>query len=132
MFLRRNGSKYNAEKTVVDGVEFASKMEARRYVVLKSYVGKTITDLERQPKFVLQDAFRYGREAVRKIEYRADFAYTVGLGRPGETCYRVVEDVKGMETPEFKIKLKIWKKLHGHLYQFRIVKGVKAILSAPA
>jgi hypothetical protein len=124
-------SKFGAIRTQVDGIEFASKMEARRYVVLKSHVGKTISDLQLQPTFVLQESFRYGNEAIRKIEYKADFSYTVGLGGSGETCFRVVEDVKGMETPDFKIKLKIWKKLYGHLYQFRLVKGAKAVSSSP-
>jgi hypothetical protein len=124
-------SKYGAKRTEVDGIKFASKSESERYKVLRDAVGKTICELELQPRFVLQDKFRYRDENIRAIEYVADFRYTVGLGRSGETCYSVVEDVKGMILPEFKLKLKIWKKLYGHLYEFRIVKGAKAVRATP-
>jgi hypothetical protein len=131
MALRFNGSKYGAKRVEIDGHKFSSRMEGERYKILRDAVGNTICELELQPRFILQDKFRYRDENIRAIEYVADFRYTMGLGRPGETCYKVCEDVKGFILPEFKLKLKIWKKLYGHLYEFRIVKGAKAVRTPP-
>jgi len=128
-FNRKKGQKYGAVKTCVNGVVFSSKAEAARYQTLLGYVGKTISDLELQPRFVLQEKFRHRDENIRAIEYVADFKYVKWPGNTPE--HTVVEDVKGMILPEFKLKLKIWKKLYGHLYEFRIVKGMKQIKSAP-
>ena len=49
--------KYNAKKTVVDGIKFDSKKEAARYEVLKGLerVGK-IDRLELQPRFEVQES----------------------------------------------------------------------------
>ena len=99
--------KYNAKKTVVDGVTFDSTAEARRYGELKllERAGE-ILNLELQPVFVLQDGFK-GQDGkrVRAVKYIADFRYfDVG------TSAVVVEDVKGMETAVFRLKRKIfWK-----------------------
>lgn len=97
--------KYNVsepEERTVDGVLFASKAEAARYVLLalRHRVGE-IDALELQPEFLLQEPFTdaAGRKH-RAIKYRADFAYTEG-GK------RVVEDVKGFETQAYRLKKKM-------------------------
>jgi hypothetical protein len=88
-------SKYGAEPTVVDGIRFDSKKEARRYQELKQLEKQgEISHLERQPKFkfyigdrpVLIRSERYpnGRHAGVKF----DFAYFDGK-------HRIIEDVKG-------------------------------------
>ena len=61
-----------------------------------------IAQLELQPRFELQPAFRYRGEAVRKIEYVADFRY-LDYERGG----LVVEDVKGMKTDVYRLKRKL-------------------------
>ncbi len=106
MSWNRSGHKYNAKKTVVDGITFASMAEAKRYGELKllEQAGE-ISELELQPTYLLQEAFCYGGKAVRKIEYTADFQYV-------EASHTVVEDVKGMPTPDFRIKWKLF------LYRF--------------
>lgn len=93
-------SKYHAVPTVVDGIRFASKAEARRYGELKlaERAGR-IADLELQPKFPLHV------NGARIGEYRGDFAYTEVL--EGKPAGRVVEDVKGMDLP-----LSRWKRKH--------------------
>ena len=49
--------KYNAIPTTVDGIRFASKREARRYLELKLLQkAGHISDLELQPRFRLMSA----------------------------------------------------------------------------
>lgn len=101
---RRN--KYNAQKTVVDGITFDSKKEAKRYGELKMLekAGK-IHHLELQPKFKLAIngvpvvIKSKGYPNGRQVTYRADFAYF-----DYEAERRIVEDVKGMRTDVFKLK----------------------------
>lgn len=109
--------KYNAKKTVVDGIKFDSKKEAERYKELKALelVGK-IDRLELQPRFLLQDGFRYEGKAIRKIEYVADFLY-----RDLSTYELVVEDVKGVKTDVYKLKKKLFLKRYGDEYRLEEV-----------
>lgn len=94
-------SKYGARRTVVDGISFDSKKEAKRYADLRNLqrAGK-ITRLQRQVKIPL-----YGKDTClttdkgAPIMYRADFVYIdVSSGE------RVVEDCKGFRTPEYRLK----------------------------
>ena len=95
------------------GMTFASKKEADRYMVLKNLEAKgKITDLKTQVKFVLIPAQREpdtvgvrggkvkGKLIERELSYVADFVYY----RDGEM---IVEDTKGMRTPEYIIKRKV-------------------------
>ena len=109
--------KYNAKKTVVDGITFDSRKEAERYKELKALerVGK-IDKLELQPRFVLMDGFRYEGKAIRKIEYVADFLY-----RDLSTYELVVEDVKGVKTDVYKLKKKLFLKRYGDEYRLEEV-----------
>lgn len=83
--------KYYAQRTEVDGISFPSKAEAARYCQLKELERTgAIQDLERQPTF----KFACG------AKYVADFSYK----KDGE---KVLEDVKGQETPLFILKRKM-------------------------
>ena len=94
---RRN--KYGKIKFTVDGITFASKAEARRYGELKLLVrAGEIQNLELQPKFAL-----VGIGATKICQYRADFAYQHTNGP------LVVEDVKGMKTPVYRLKAKLFR-----------------------
>lgn len=96
-------SKYRAVKTSVDGITFASKAEARRYQELKLLLeAKQISFMELQPKFVLADPVTINGRRRPALKYVADFAYFTPSGR-------VVEDVKGMLTPAYKIKRHLMK-----------------------
>lgn len=115
---RRNGTKYNATKCVVDGIQFDSKHEANRYCELKLLQrGKVISDLRLQVEFELipnqyATEKRYGKNGKelkdkqvlleRKCSYIADFVYT--LNETGET---VVEDAKGLRLDTYKLKKKL-------------------------
>ena len=90
----RRPHKYGACATVIDGIRFASKREAERYAELKllEKIGK-VGNLVLQPRFRMPPGFAYV----------ADFQYTDANGQS------IVEDVKGVETPVFKLKRKCMK-----------------------
>lgn len=108
-----NYSKYHSKKTWAYGIQFDSKKEARRYQELKllESAGK-IEDLKTQVKFTLLPAQREpdtvgpkggkikGKVLEREVAYIADFVYV-------ENGQMVVEDTKGMKTPEYVIKRKL-------------------------
>lgn len=97
--------KYGNIKTTVDGITFDSKAEAKRYLELKLLErAGLITNLKLQPKFELQPKYRIGNKNVRAITYIADFEYF-----DTEKEKWVVEDVKGVETHDFKLKRKIFE-----------------------
>lgn len=113
-----NYQKYNAKPTVVDGVRFASQMEARRFGELKLLLqADEIASLELQPRFELQPAFVDATgEKHRAINYVADFDYFDR--RTGEHC---IEEVKGHETAEWLLKKKMFLYKYPHL-TLRIIK----------
>jgi hypothetical protein len=98
-------SKYHAQRTEVDGIKFASKKEATRYVQLKAFerVG-IIKNLRLQVPFVIIAKSRYGRA----IKYVADFVYD-------EDGQMVVEDVKSKATitPVYKLKKRLVAEVYG-------------------
>lgn len=93
----RRPSKYNAVKTIVDGITFDSKREAARYGELKLLEkAGFIRNLELQPQF----EFKLNSDGPVLFRYKADFRYFEG-------SVRVAEDVKGVETAVFKLKRKL-------------------------
>lgn len=121
-------SKYHSRKVVIDGITFDSKREATRYKELKALADLgQICSLERQVKYVLIPAQyemtneKYKRGAMkglhkqklveRECSYYADFVYMTkdDLGR----WHTIVEDTKGVRTPEYIIKRKLLLKEYG-------------------
>ena len=99
----RRSHKYGAVATIVDGVKFQSKAEARRYVELKllEKAGE-IHSLALQPAFDLNVVGGVVKDVRYRIgEYRGDFQYT-----EARTGKRIVEDVKGFMTPLARWKIK--------------------------
>ena len=106
--------KYNGRRTKLDGYTFDSKAEAGWYLVNKSRQQQgEIAELEVHPRFTLQGSFQYQGKTERAIVYVADFAYM-------ENGVYVVEDVKGVQTPVFKIKRKMFLSKYPRI-DFRIV-----------
>ncbi|WP_033471001.1 DUF1064 domain-containing protein [Bordetella bronchiseptica] len=102
------GAKYGNRKTVLDGITFASKLEAKRYGELRMLqrAGR-ISDLTLQPKFELIPSQRNADgKAERPVTYVGDFSYI-------EDGRRVVEDAKGMRTRDYIIKRKLMLEKHG-------------------
>ena len=95
-------NKYNAKKTEFMGFKFDSKWEAERYGQLASMsLAGVIKDLERQVKYeiVVND--------YKICRYVADFVYT--LVHENGTEEKIVEDAKGVQTTDFKLKMKLMK-----------------------
>lgn len=120
-FNRKINNKYNNLKSYRDGIAFDSKREAIRYTQLKLLLeAGEISDLKRQVKFVLIPTQREpdiigprgGRKPGKLIEkecfYVADFVYIDNM-----TGEKVIEDTKGMRTPDYLIKRKLMLKVHG-------------------
>lgn len=99
--------KYKNKKVVIDGITFDSKKEAARYKELKTLEKSgVISNLQRQVKYVLIPAQREDKKLIeRECSYYADFVYI----RDGE---QVVEDTKGVRTPEYIIKRKLMLYVH--------------------
>ena len=93
-------NKYHAQKTEVDGIWFASKKEANRYIELRllERAGE-ISDLKLQPRFPIV------MNGIKVCTYIADFQY-IDKGKV------VTEDVKGVKTPTYKIKKKLVKAVY--------------------
>lgn len=95
-------SKFHAVKTEVNGIVFASKKEAHRYLELLVLQGMgEIKDLELQPRYPIVV------NGVTVCTYVADFRYK---NRSGDT---IVEDVKGVRTPVYNLKKKLLKAIYG-------------------
>lgn len=104
----RSKNKFNAKKTVVDGIVFDSEKEANRFCELKLLLraGK-IKSLVRQVKFELVSKSK----TERAMYYKADFVYM-------ENGKTVVEDVKGMRTQVYINKRKMFKQKYPNV-EFR-------------
>lgn len=104
-------SKYHATKTVIDGITFDSKREAKRYQELK-LLERTgaIKDLQRQVRYELIPAFDAGGKHYRPTSYVADFVYTDTATGEG-----IVEDCKGYRTDVYRLKSKMFA------YKFGVV-----------
>lgn len=106
-------NKYRNEKVVVpvgDGLvrEFDSKFEAQRYQEL-AYLEKAnvITNLRCQVKYeLIPSQKRPDGSTERAVNYIADFVYSDGKNV-------IVEDVKGVKTPEYVIKRKLMLQKYG-------------------
>lgn len=106
--------KYGAVATVVDGVRFSSKAEAARYQELRLLErAGHIKELELQPKYPIHACARQRsngspHQLLLVCHYIADFRY-----REGPQGVLVVEDVKGMRTPVYRLKKKLFELQYG-------------------
>ena len=121
-------TKYRAKKTAVDGRMFDSKAEAEFAMKLKNELSLgNICDLEYQPRFTLQEAFRDNCNRLnRKVEYVADFSFfEVHLFR------HVVVDVKGFMTADYKLKAKWFRRLNPEIVHREIKNGRDMLTHKP-
>jgi hypothetical protein len=95
--------KMRAIKKVVDGVEFDSTMEANFYEHLKAEQARgVISSFTLQPEYVLQEKYQKYGKTIREIKYISDFLVNYKDGS------RIVIDVKGRATVDFKLKRKMF------------------------
>lgn len=100
--VRKARSKYNAARTVVDGITFASKAEAKRFAELRILErAGIISGLRCQERYPLHARHITTGQVHLVGHYVTDFLYYDKHGQ------RVAEDVKGMKTPLYR-----WKKRH--------------------
>ena len=113
------GSKYKNQKVVFMGIEFDSQLEANRYgeLVLMQRAGE-ISELRRQVEYELipsrrepdtvgpRGGVKQGKVIERAVYYIADFVYK---DKQGNT---VIEDTKGVKTPDYTIKRKLMLYIH--------------------
>ena len=111
-------TKYNARKTVVNGITFDSKLEAERYeqLLLLERAGE-ISDLILQPEFqILRGWIHPGTgEKIKSRFYVGDFQYL-----EFKTNKIVVEDTKGVKTPLFDMKWSLVKSQYPEI-EFRLL-----------
>lgn len=118
MFAPKN--KYHAKKVNICGIEFDSKKEGMRWLLLKDMERRgEIFGLRRQVPYELLPAI-YKDEVIhlktkdkvvkklvqRAVHYVADFVYT----RDGK---EIVEDTKGLRLPDYVLKKKMMLALKG-------------------
>ena len=97
----RGNSKYHARKTTIDGIQFDSAKEAKRYTKLRDMQeAGEIQGLRLQVPFEILPSFECDGVKYRGMKYVADFVYY----RDGKV---VVEDCKGFKTAEYKLKKKL-------------------------
>jgi hypothetical protein len=97
----RRQPKYRAKKTECDGILFASKKEAQRYMDLKLLEkAGDIRRLELQPRY------RIDIHGIHVCTYIADFRYH-------SNGKLIVEDVKGIRTPIYRLKKKLMRAIYG-------------------
>jgi hypothetical protein len=100
-------NKYRNTPTTVDGITFASKREADRYVQLRLFEKcGIISNLELQKRFVIVPKSEHGKA----LFYICDFCYT----KDGKT---VVEDAKGVRTAIYRLKKRLVQEMHGIIIQ---------------
>lgn len=96
-------NKYKNTPTIIDGIRFASKREAKRYQELKllERAGE-ISFLELQPKYKLYFQGKW------MFTYIADFTYV-----DERTHKEVTEDAKGIKTQVYRLKKKFIEEAYG-------------------
>lgn len=90
--IKWSSHKYYAQRQEVDGINFDSKKEARRYQALKQ-----LQKVNEVKYFIRQPSFDIGAG----VKYKADFLIVWTNGKV------TIEDVKGYQTPTFKMKKKL-------------------------
>lgn len=110
-----NYSKYKSKKVKVDGLLFDSKLEYNIYKELKNNDNIIFT---RQEEFQLLEKFKIGNKTFRETKYIADFVIYTKNGN-------YIIDAKGMETPVFKLKAKLFA--FKYKKEIIIIKSVKQL-----
>ena len=101
-------SKYKNRKVIHEGIKFDSIREKNYYIQLcmlkrASKVEDRVVDIQLQPEFELQPAYKKGKRKVRAIKYRADFWVMYADG------YVKIIDVKGIRTSVYRLKKKLFE-----------------------
>ena len=118
----KRANKYNAKKVVIDGIEFDSTKEGKRYLVLKkAQEDGIISELTLQPRWDALPAKKEiyiehlktkdkikSRVIVRPIQYTADFSYI----KDGKLVVEDVKPCKGLISRDLPLRVKLMKYFH--------------------
>lgn len=97
--------KFKNKKVKYKNEVFDSKLELEFFLYLLDLQKQGIVnDIIRQPKFILQEKFRYNGKAIREISYTPDFI----ISYTGDKTTEIV-DIKGFLTIEYRLKAKMFK-----------------------
>ena len=100
-------TKYGNTKVKYDGFTFDSKREKEYYVVYKG--DPEVESVQVHPRYELTPKFTNAEGVKRRAQhYVADFLVTFKDDRPDQ-----VVDVKGVETPMFKLKRTLFEYRYG-------------------
>jgi hypothetical protein len=114
--------KYRNVPTIYRGERFDSKAEMERYQVLEilAYDVLAISRLQRQVKFILLDKCVLENGArQRAITYTVDFLYVEQVNGK-----MIAEDVKGKETQQGNVRIKMFRALYPNI-ELRIIRKAK-------
>ncbi|XIH25773.1 hypothetical protein C1N73_29730 (plasmid) [Priestia aryabhattai] len=118
--INQTKSKYGANKIDINDIKFDSMLEANYYLhLLKEKAQGTIINFDLKPSFILQPSFKKNEKKYHPIKYIADFSVSLPSG---ET---LIIDTKGVITPDFKIKQKLFEYTHPHL-ALKVIKYVES------
>jgi len=111
MYYQKRANKFGAKKTVWNGIQYDSKLEAgyAHDLDLLKKAGQ-VKDIQRQVRFSLD---------VNKIHianYIADFVVTLPNGQ------KQVHETKGFSTDVFRMKWKLMEALYGDEYDLLLIK----------
>ncbi|WP_456363839.1 DUF1064 domain-containing protein [Priestia aryabhattai] len=102
--VAQSKSKYGANKIVIDDIKFDSMLEANYYLyLLKQKNEGLILNFDLKPSFILQPSFKKNEKKFHQIKYIADFKVFLLTGEI------IIVDTKGVITPDFKIKQKLFE-----------------------
>ena len=95
-------NKYRNKPMMIGDIRFDSQAEAMHYQRLLA--DPSVKEILLQPKFLLQEKFTHAKTGAKHqaITYVADFDVTYYGDR------REIQDVKGMKTEVFKLKMKLF------------------------
>jgi hypothetical protein len=114
---KRPSNKFNAQKTVIDGITFDSKKEGYRYQVLKTLKKdptNPVVSIKRQVPFIAKVVSPSGEE-IEVWKYKLDFLVTYKDGRVDH------EDVKGHKKGSAYEVFRLKKKHIEAQYGIRII-----------
>ena len=113
-------NKYKATKIETTAGKFDSSLEYKRWVYLKALEQNgEIKNLVRQvPYTLIPSQYKNGKVLYRECKYVSDFEYVVVA-----TDEHIVEDVKGIILPIFRLKQKMMFYFFG--VQVKVVKSLR-------
>jgi hypothetical protein len=101
-------SKYHNRKTTVRNITFDSKLESHIYLKLLEFSKQYPIAFDRQPEYVLIDAFSIGKKKFRRTVYKGDFNVVIN-GK----IYTIDVKSPASETQVFKLKRKLFAQKYG-------------------